>query len=76
MRSFSSLIFILLSLILFSACSTTKFVPQGEYLLDEVKISSRYSPCGTNLVVEQDDKYIRDNRMKISDENLRIDDCI
>ena len=52
MRSFSSLIFILLSLILFSACSTTKFVPQGEYLLDEVKISS-------------DDKSIKPSEMRV-----------
>lgn len=36
-RRFSSLLFVIF-LLLITSCSTTKFVPEGEYLLDEVKI--------------------------------------
>ena len=40
MRRYSSLFFICCIIVLFISCSTTKFVPEGEYLLDEVKITS------------------------------------
>ena len=40
MRKYPSYLFILLVVLIFASCSTTKFVPEGEYLLDEVKITS------------------------------------
>lgn len=40
MRKYQSLVFIFTALLLLGSCSTTKFVKEGEFLLDEVKISS------------------------------------
>ncbi|MEG1839493.1 MAG: hypothetical protein RR220_09430, partial [Bacteroidaceae bacterium] len=39
-RSFLKSVFCIFLLLTLAACSVTKFVPEGKYLLDEVKITS------------------------------------
>ena len=55
MRTSKSL-YLILFIVLLSACSTTKFVKEGEYLLDEVKITSdtkAVKPSEMKLYVRQ-----------------------
>lgn len=57
MRKFSQHIFILSILSLLASCSATKFVPDGEYLLDDVKIVSNDKDIKSSALIP----YVRQN---------------
>lgn len=56
MRNYLSLLLIYSLLLVLGSCSTTKFVPEGEYLLDKVQVSSdnkEVKPSDLRLYVRQ-----------------------
>ena len=56
-QTVSYLICLSLSVLLLSACSTTKYVPEGEYLLSSVKIEN--TEKGSNVNTAQMRNYVR-----------------